>query len=225
MSGQQAARRLEVQLEHGVDAEAARDPLVGERRVDVAVAEHGGAASQGRCDHALDQLRARRGEQRGLGPGDDLLVAVEDDLPHGLAELGAARLARGHDFAAVGLERPLQELDLRRLARAVEALEGDEHAGQHREEPRSCGAKWTARGLPRSGQPLADARAPLRRDRDPRAARARRARLDRRRPGAGRRSRDGRAGARDPADETGHAGSRRPRSARCSSAPRRRSWS
>ena len=136
---EQAARRLEVQLEHGVDAEAASDPLVGERRVDVAVAEHGGAAGEGRGDHPLDQLRAGRGEQGGLGPGDDLLVAVEDDLADGLAELGAARLASRDDFAALRLERALEELDLRRLARAVEALEGDEHAGQHREEPGRVG--------------------------------------------------------------------------------------
>src|SRR3954453_2054421 len=35
--GEETTRRLQVQLEHALDAEAARDPLVGERRVEIAV--------------------------------------------------------------------------------------------------------------------------------------------------------------------------------------------
>ena len=57
-----------VQLEHGVDAEPARDALVGERRVDVAVADDRRAALERRPDHPLDELGARRREQRRLGP-------------------------------------------------------------------------------------------------------------------------------------------------------------
>src|SRR5207244_1662107 len=66
--GEQAARRLEVQLEHAVDAEAARDSLVCERRVDVAVADHVGAALERRRDHAVDELRARGCEEQSLRP-------------------------------------------------------------------------------------------------------------------------------------------------------------
>ncbi len=50
---------MQVELEHAFDAEAARDPLVGERRVDVAVADDVGAAGEGRADHLVDELRAR----------------------------------------------------------------------------------------------------------------------------------------------------------------------
>jgi UDP-glucose 4-epimerase len=52
---------------------------------------------------------------------------VEDELPDALAEIGPAGLARGHDLSARRLERRPQELDLRRLAGAVEAFEGHEH--------------------------------------------------------------------------------------------------
>src|SRR3954466_8157505 len=58
--GQNAPNRLQVQLEHAVEPEPARDPLVGERRVEVAVADHVGAAFEARRDHLLDELRARR---------------------------------------------------------------------------------------------------------------------------------------------------------------------
>src|SRR3954471_22572183 len=42
--GQEAADRVQVQLEHALDPEPAREALVGKRRVEVAVAEHGVAA-------------------------------------------------------------------------------------------------------------------------------------------------------------------------------------
>src|SRR5262249_37505179 len=48
--GEQAACRLEVEVEHVLDAEPARDALVGERRVDVAVADDVGAGLERRPD-------------------------------------------------------------------------------------------------------------------------------------------------------------------------------
>src|ERR687884_1084048 len=56
--GEEPLHRLEVQLQHALDAESARDSLVGERRVDVAVAEHIGAAVERGRDDLLDELRA-----------------------------------------------------------------------------------------------------------------------------------------------------------------------
>jgi hypothetical protein len=52
---------------------------------------------------------------------------MEDDVPDVLADLRAAGLARRDDLTALALEVLLQQLDLRRLAGAVEALEGHEH--------------------------------------------------------------------------------------------------
>ena len=71
-------------------------------------------------------LRARGGVERDLGPRRDV-VAVEDEVAHLLAERGAARLAGEHDVDALALERVGEEARLGRLARAVDALEGDEH--------------------------------------------------------------------------------------------------
>src|SRR4051794_35307258 len=50
--GQERARRVEIQLEDALDAEPARDPLVRERRVDVAVAEDVVARLERRVDDA-----------------------------------------------------------------------------------------------------------------------------------------------------------------------------
>src|SRR5437868_9167912 len=62
--GQQALRRGEVELEHAVDAEVAGDALVGERGVDVAVADHVAPGLERRGDHALDELGACGREER-----------------------------------------------------------------------------------------------------------------------------------------------------------------
>ena len=53
----------QVELEHPLEAEAAGDALVGERGVDVAVAEHGRAAVERGPDHLVDVLGARGGER------------------------------------------------------------------------------------------------------------------------------------------------------------------
>jgi hypothetical protein len=115
-----------VELEHGVHAEAAGDPLVGERGVDVAVAEHIRPPLPGWDDHALHELGAGCGEQGRLRPGRHLRP-MEEQLAEPFAELGPTRLARDHDLAPRRLEVPAQALDLRRLAGAVEPLEGHEH--------------------------------------------------------------------------------------------------
>src|SRR5207244_8760393 len=58
--GQSLADCRQVQLEHALDTETPRDTLIGERGVEVAVADDDGAALERRSDHLVDELRARR---------------------------------------------------------------------------------------------------------------------------------------------------------------------
>src|SRR5439155_18692234 len=120
------ADRMQVQLEHALEAQPARNALLGERGVEVAGADNVRAPRERRRDHLLDELRPRRREQCGLGPGRHLAPA-EQELTDPLAELGAAGLSRGDDVATVGRERLGEELRLRRLARSVEAFERHKH--------------------------------------------------------------------------------------------------
>src|SRR5262249_44864666 len=124
--GKEPAGHGKVELQDGVDPQPACDSLVGERGVDVPVADHVGTALEGRPDHLFDMLGARGGEERGLGPGPHRRP-VEDECAHSLAELGATRLAREDDVTALRGESRAQKLRLRRLARAVGSLEGHEH--------------------------------------------------------------------------------------------------
>ena len=131
--GEQAADRGEIELEHALEPEPAPDPLVRDRRVEVAIADHRRSAFEGGADHLVDVLSSRGRVQQGLGPGRDV-PPVQDEIAHLLAELGSAGLSRGDDVDAVGLEPHAQELCLRRLPRAVEALEGHEHRANARRQ-------------------------------------------------------------------------------------------
>ena len=113
-SGKEAARRREVQLEDAAHPEAACDSLVGDRRVDVAVADDPRAALVRRADHALDELRPCGRVERRLGPRRHV-GAVEEELPDPLPDLRAARLARVDDVATVLDEPVAEELRLRRF--------------------------------------------------------------------------------------------------------------
>ena len=59
----------------------------------------------------------------------ELHACVEDDLAQSLAQLRATRLANHERLP--GRELLAEQLDLRRLARALGALEGDEQAARH----------------------------------------------------------------------------------------------
>ena len=124
--GEDPADRMEIELEHAVEPEPTRDSLIGERRVDVAVAHDVRATGKGRRDHLVDELGARGGEQRGLRPRRNLARA-ENQLADQLADLGSARLAGG-DHVAIRRERFGEQLRLRGLAGPVEAFERHEHA-------------------------------------------------------------------------------------------------
>ena len=123
---QESTHRREVQVEHALEPELAPHALIRDGRVDVAVADDGRAPLERRPDHLVDMLRARRRVEERLGPRADV-AAVENQVTKLLSQLRPARLTRRHDLAYVQLETRSQELRLRRLARAVEALEGDEH--------------------------------------------------------------------------------------------------
>ena len=137
-------------MQHGVDSEPARDPLIRERGVDVPVADNVGAPLEGRTDHLLDVLGARRREERGLRPGAHHR-AVEDECAYSFTELRAARLAGQHDIATLTGQRRSEQLGLRRLTRAVGSLEGHEHeppryAARAREEQQHAGRTVMVRG-------------------------------------------------------------------------------
>ena len=91
--GQQAAGRRQVQLVHRVDAEPARDALVGERRVEVAVADDRRAALERRPDHALDELGA--GGARRASPRPTPSSRARRGAPRAAARRAASRRARG----------------------------------------------------------------------------------------------------------------------------------
>src|SRR3954453_21175939 len=98
-----SARRVQVELQDALEAEAARDPLVGERGVEVAVADDVRPAGERRRDHGLDELGAGRGKERRLGPRGHVAL-VQEHLADAFTELGSARLAREDDLTAVRRE-------------------------------------------------------------------------------------------------------------------------
>ncbi len=128
---QEPADRRQVELEHTIEPETARDALIGDGRVDVAVAENDLTSCEGGPDDLLHVLRPRRRIQRGLGPRRHV-PPVQDKIANPLAELRATGLTRRQVRAPVRLEALREQPDLRRLARSVEPFERDEHASPNR---------------------------------------------------------------------------------------------
>src|SRR5215211_3061254 len=95
---------------------------------------------EGRPDDLRDQLRARGGEQQRLGVRADLQVGVLEQRAEPLADLGAARLA---DHDRLVAQRVDEQPGLGRLARPVDALEGDEEAACHGGEASTVRAVYT----------------------------------------------------------------------------------
>ena len=118
----------DVQLEHAVDAKPSGDPLVGERRVEVAVADDVGIIVESRANHPLRELRAGGREERRLRPRRRL-VAVEQQAADVLSQGCPTGLPDGDDGAAKGGQVLGEQRRLGRLPRAVHAFEGDEHRG------------------------------------------------------------------------------------------------
>jgi hypothetical protein len=117
--------------EDAVRAEAAAGSLVGLGAVGVAVAEDDGTGGEGGEDDLVEGLGAVGEHEGHLGFGGDgaevgFAAGVEEDGADAVAEGRASGLAEGDDAVAVGLECGGQVLELRGLAGAVEAFEGDE---------------------------------------------------------------------------------------------------
>ena len=121
-----ADHELHQVLDH-LQPDAARDALVRGGGVDVAVADDVPARLAGRLDHPPRQVGARRGEEEKLGHVIHLERRILEERADGLGHLGAARLA---DEERVGTERLGEQRGLGRLARPVDALEGDEHGAE-----------------------------------------------------------------------------------------------
>ena len=116
----------EVEVEHPLEPEFARDALVRDRRVDVTIADDRGAPVERRPDHLVHVLCSRRRVQERLGPGRDV-APVQHEISDLLPELRPAGLASGDHFLTVRFEPLTKQLGLRRLPRAVEPFERDEH--------------------------------------------------------------------------------------------------
>jgi hypothetical protein len=115
-------------LERGeaLERHAAPVALVGEGGVGEAVAEDVVAARQRGLDAAQDVVAARREDDQRLR--DRVHAGAEQRRAQRLGERRSARLA-GRDDAAAGRAQALRErLEVRRLAGAVDPLEGDEAA-------------------------------------------------------------------------------------------------
>ncbi len=130
-SGSSAVGREAVDLAHLLDAEAARDALVGERGVDVAVEQHEPAVFQQRQQALVHELRARRRVEQRLGPRRDLERRILDELADPLGGLDAARLAQQLDGSSARADRVGERARERRLAGAVDALDRDQTAARH----------------------------------------------------------------------------------------------
>ena len=84
------------------------------------------ARGERRQDLARDQLRARRHEQKRLGGVSDLVLAMQEDVPDGVAGWSTARLAQRDAGDARGRQTLRQQADLRALASALGPFEDDE---------------------------------------------------------------------------------------------------
>jgi UDP-glucose 4-epimerase len=124
--GQQAVDDREVEVEHTLEPKPARDALIDDRGVEIAVADHDRTPRQGGPDHLVDMLRPRRRVERRLRPRGDV-AAVKQEVADRLAERTAARLAREQHLPPVGAQRVGEQTRLGRLAGAVETFKGDKH--------------------------------------------------------------------------------------------------
>ena len=100
--------------------ERAAGPLVGERRVDVAVGDHDLAALERRADDGVDVLGLVGGVEQRLGAVGQLAGrGVEHDASYLRADGSVAGLMGQQYDVPVGLEPLPQQLRLRRLARPL----------------------------------------------------------------------------------------------------------
>src|SRR5260221_9915417 len=85
-------------------------------------------------------LAARGKHQKGLGV--DVHLLGEHERPQFLAQRRTARFARDHDVLSAPAQEIRHPADVRALACAVDALQGDELAAAHRPERRRAPGNW-----------------------------------------------------------------------------------
>jgi hypothetical protein len=104
--------------------------LVGQQRVDVAVGDHHLAALERRHHQGVDVLGLVGGVQQDLRAMGQLAgCGVQHDAPQLLADRGVAGLEREQGAVSARVQSVGQGTGLRRLPRALAALEADEDAG------------------------------------------------------------------------------------------------
>jgi hypothetical protein len=137
--GEETLRAPHVEGGDVVGAQTAPVPLISQRGIHVAVAQHHLAVLQRRSDDLLHQVGAGRRVKQSLRPCRHAAMSgIEQHAADIFAQRSPSGLARHQDHVAA-LPKPLgQQIHLRGLATAVETLEGDEdapitaaHAGQH----------------------------------------------------------------------------------------------
>lgn len=114
--------------------ETAPAALVGKAGVGEAVADHGAAGGQGRLDLLHEVVTPRREDEQGLR--QRIHGLVQHQLAQPLGQRRAARLARQHHVVATPAQPGHGAVEVRALAGAVDAFEGDEAAAAHGVPPR-----------------------------------------------------------------------------------------
>ncbi len=138
-----------LQVSHLADSQGATGALIGDRGVDITIGQHHRAARQRRADDLFDVLGLVGGENQRFRARRHV-VTVQDQVAQGLAQGGAAWLPGADHLPPGRLEVRREQPNLRRLARAVPALEGDEKALIHAAHPNREGRQPQPRAASRA---------------------------------------------------------------------------
>ena len=142
-----AARGERVEIPDRLELHAAAEALVGERRIGIAVGDDDGAARQRRADDLRDVLLARRHEEEGLRQRRRRRVVLLEESADGRAERRAVGLAGQDHLEPAGAEPLPQALAMSGLARAFDALNGDEEPahGRNSNTLKNRASRWIMR--------------------------------------------------------------------------------
>ena len=97
--------------------------LIGQCRIDEAVAQNPLAARQCGPNQFGHVLRARRAKQQHFGARHDRLCAMQQLMTHAFSQRRAAGFARGDDAVSALAQPVVQTLPLRGFAATVDAFE------------------------------------------------------------------------------------------------------
>jgi ferredoxin len=121
-------RREQRETTYRVDTEAARNPLVDDRTIDVAIRENPATLCKCGSDHLVGDLGAGSGEEQGLGSITYFeLFVIEHQRPNPLSECGSAWLTAEQRVDPMETQSVGEQTDLCGLADPVGPFETDEH--------------------------------------------------------------------------------------------------